>query len=64
MHQYLAFPSVLRNYYLPARRARQVSQSTASDFFNTKQVARSVKMTRFEQWKRALGTIRLSKSRK
>src|SRR5271157_4562227 len=55
---------VALNCYSPARCARQVSQSTAWEFFNTNPVARSVKMTRFGQWKRALGTIRLSNSRK
>src|SRR5437870_4239826 len=45
-------------------RWRQLSQSTACELLNTKPVARSVKMTRFAQEKRALGTIRLSNSRK
>jgi hypothetical protein len=50
--------------YKRACRWRQLSQSTASELFNINPVARSVKMKRFSQEKRALGTIRLSNSRK
>ncbi len=50
--------------YRRALRWRQLSQSTACEVRSTNPVARSVKMTRFAQGKRALGTIRPSNSRK
>ena len=50
--------------YRRSYRRRQLSQSAACEFLNTNGVARSVKMTRFPHGKRALGTIKLSNSRK